>query len=137
MADEGCEYVGCPRSGDVVDLPGVTSVRLCPRHRVGMLDAVAARLPVEIVAQGPTRRQLRVKRQADWTREDWELRYFQLEGDGHRIEALNAWFRPRRGDLPPEQLHCSCGWRGDYLQWPAHALASAPGAGGGASGGLH
>jgi len=137
VADEHCEYVGCPRPGEVVDLPGATPVRLCGGHRDAMIDAIGARLPVEIVARRAVGRQLRIKRQADWTREDWELRYFQLESDGHRIEALNAWFRRRRGDLPPEQLVCSCGWRGDYLQWPAHALPWLPRTGGGDSSGPH
>jgi hypothetical protein len=122
MDDDRCEYVGCERDGEPVDLPHATTFHLCPRHRIAVRDAVEARLPVEIVPPDGDRRRLRVKRQADWTREDWELRYYLLERPGHRIEILNAWFRPRRVDVPPEQLLCSCGWRGDYLQWPAHAI---------------
>ena len=52
MADAGCEYAGCRLPGTPVDLPGATSVRLCDRHRVALLDAVAPDVVVNCIAVG-------------------------------------------------------------------------------------
>ena len=131
MLDTGCEYDACEDDGRPVDVPRLGSVRLCGRHRNFVLAGAAAIVPIEVTpALGDRRRRLRVKRQLEWTRDDWQARYAGLEAGGHRVEAVNVWFLPRRGDVAAEGLACSCGWRGGYLMWPDHVLGRARGGAG-------